>query len=214
MAEQLVELLLHQQQQLDTDTSIFETPTVAGPGFLNLSYRPSYLSAAMRILAESDYYVAPSSSRRQRKTIVLDYSSPNIAKDMHVGHLRSTVIGDCLARVLELQGHKVVRLNHVGDWGTQFGMLVTHMKDSSSSTTSTAERNEDAAAAAAPSVGDLVVLYRQAKQRFDAEEDFRDRARQGVVDLQAGKPEAVQAWKALCAASRKEFEHMYALVGD
>ena len=130
---------------------------------------------------------------------MVDFSSPNIAKEMHVGHLRSTIIGDTLSNVLEFAGHDVLRLNHVGDWGTQFGMLVEHLRD---------EYPEALIPGNAEKVnlGDLVTLYKAAKQRFDADEEFKLRAREGVVKLQSGEEESVAAWETLCATSRLEYQ--------
>jgi arginyl-tRNA synthetase len=132
--------------------------------------------------------------------VVVDFSSPNIAKEMHVGHLRSTIIGDSLARVLEFRGHPVLRLNHVGDWGTQFGMLITHLKQVAPEALDTAD---------AVDLGDLVAFYRQAKARFDADETFQTTAREEVVKLQAGDPVSLKAWGLLCDQSRREFQKIY-----
>ena len=132
--------------------------------------------------------------------VIVDFSSPNIAKEMHVGHLRSTIIGDCLARVLEFRGHPVLRLNHVGDWGTQFGMLITHLKQVAPE----ALEHPDAV-----DLGDLVAFYRQAKARFDADEDFQATAREEVVKLQGGDPVSLKAWGLLCEQSRREFQQIY-----
>jgi arginyl-tRNA synthetase len=130
---------------------------------------------------------------------VVDFSSPNIAKEMHVGHLRSTIIGDTLSNVLEFSGHEVVRLNHIGDWGTQFGMLVEHLRDEFPAALSKeTSQNVD--------LGDLVTLYKAAKQRFDKDDDFKVRSREGVVKLQAGDAEALAAWESLCEASRFEYQ--------
>ena len=118
---------------------------------------------------------------------------------MHVGHLRSTIIGDTLSNVLEFAGHEVVRLNHVGDWGTQFGMLVEHLRDEFPAALSK-ETSQDV------DLGDLVTLYKAAKQRFDKDDDFKVRSREGVVKLQAGDAEALAAWESLCAASRVEYQ--------
>lgn len=134
-----------------------------------------------------------------KQKIVVDFSSPNIAKEMHVGHLRSTIIGDTLSNVLEFSGHEVVRLNHVGDWGTQFGMLVEHLRDEYPAALNK-ETSQDV------ELGDLVKLYKAAKQRFDQDDDFKARSREGVVKLQAGDQEALAAWESLCAASRVEYQ--------
>jgi arginyl-tRNA synthetase len=132
--------------------------------------------------------------------VVVDFSSPNIAKEMHVGHLRSTIIGDSLARVLEFRGHRVLRLNHVGDWGTQFGMLITHLKQVAPETLNTAD---------AVDLGDLVAFYREAKKRFDEDEAFQTTSREEVVKLQGGDPVSLKAWGLLCDQSRREFQKIY-----
>ncbi len=119
---------------------------------------------------------------------------------MHVGHLRSTIIGDALARVLEFRGHPVLRLNHVGDWGTQFGMLITHLKQVAPEALTTAD---------AVDLGDLVAFYRQAKARFDADEAFQATSREEVVKLQSGDPVTRRAWQLLCEQSRREFQQIY-----
>jgi arginyl-tRNA synthetase len=119
---------------------------------------------------------------------------------MHVGHLRSTIIGDSLARVLEFRGHSVLRLNHVGDWGTQFGMLITHLKQVAPEALITAD---------AVDLGDLVAFYRQAKARFDDDEAFQTTSREEVVKLQGGDPTSRRAWQLLCDQSRREFQKIY-----
>ena len=130
----------------------------------------------------------------------MDFSSPNIAKEMHVGHLRSTIIGDTLSNVLTFAGHDVLLLNHVGDWGTQFGMLVEHLRDEYPQALL---NNQDV------DLGDLVTLYKAAKKRFDVDEEFKARAREGVVKLQAGDAESLAAWESLCRASRVEYQKIY-----
>ena len=121
---------------------------------------------------------------------------------MHVGHLRSTIIGDTLSNLLTFAGHDVLRLNHVGDWGTQFGMLVEHLRDEYPAALNV-ETSKDV------DLGDLVMLYKAAKQRFDVDEEFKQRAREGVVKLQSGDEEALAAWESLCAASRVEYQKIY-----
>lgn len=180
---------------LALDSMIFDSPEIAGPGFLNIRYSKEYLASAIAAMAK-EIKLPPT----KQQTLVIDYSSPNIAKEMHVGHLRSTVIGDCLASLLEFSGHKVIRLNHVGDWGTQFGMLVEHLRD---------EYPEALKPKATVDLGDLVVLYKQAKKRFDVDDEFQQRSRKGVVALQSGSEDALAAWQTLCEASRKEFQLIY-----
>ena len=179
---------------------VFEDLEIAGPGFINMAYKKEYLCEGVRTMSKDRERLAvPRAETAQ--SVVVDFSSPNIAKEMHVGHLRSTIIGDTLSNLLEFKGHKVTRLNHVGDWGTQFGMLVEHLKDEYPAALEGDGCNID--------LGDLVVLYKAAKKRFDDDEDFKLRAREGVVKLQAGDEESVAAWKALCAASRVEYEKIY-----
>jgi arginyl-tRNA synthetase len=174
-------------------------PQIAGPGFLNLTLKPAVLAGEVAArLADPRLGVPPASDGDQ--PVLVDFSSPNIAKEMHVGHLRSTIIGDCLARVLEFRGHPVLRLNHVGDWGTQFGMLITHLKQVAPQ----ALEQPDAV-----DLGDLVAFYRQAKARFDADEAFQSTAREEVVKLQSGDPISYQAWGLLCEQSRREFQRIY-----
>lgn len=181
---------------------VMEEPQIAGPGFINLKFKREYLAQSIQLMARdvNGRLAVPLTNQRQK--VIVDYSSPNIAKEMHVGHLRSTIIGDTLSNVLEFAGHDVKRLNHVGDWGTQFGMLVEHLKDNSSKGGNAQQY----------SLGDLVEFYKAAKKRFDAEEDFKARAREGVVKLQAGDPEALDAWKSLCEASRVEYQKIYDLL--
>ena len=177
---------------------ICEPPEIAGPGFINLRLTTAYLEAQLRAIApDARLGVAPV---QQSQKVIVDFSSPNIAKEMHVGHLRSTIIGDSIARVLEFIGHDVLRLNHVGDWGTQFGMLITHLRTVCP---------EALTSAAAVDIGDLVMFYKQAKQRFDADEEFKARSRQAVVELQSGDPAAQAAWQLLCDQSRQAFQKIY-----
>jgi arginyl-tRNA synthetase len=199
-------------EQLAADpafTALCLPPQIAGPGFINLTLRPEALVAEVASrLADSRLGVplvgaaaagiqAPSPPAAP---VIVDFSSPNIAKEMHVGHLRSTIIGDALARVLEFRGHSVLRLNHVGDWGTQFGMLITHLKQVAPEALITAD---------AVDLGDLVAFYRQAKQRFDEDEAFQTTAREEVVKLQGGDPVSLKAWGMLCDQSRREFQKIY-----
>ncbi|MGV0024099.1 arginine--tRNA ligase [Phormidesmis priestleyi] len=184
------------------DVSDFcQTPSVAGPGFINLTLKPAYLEARLNAMQTDDRLsIAPVQSP---KRIVVDFSSPNIAKEMHVGHLRSTIIGDSIARILEFQGHDVLRLNHVGDWGTQFGMLITYLREVAPAALTTAN---------AIDLGDLVAFYKKAKQRFDEDPQFQEASRQEVVRLQSGAEDTLRAWNLLCEQSRREFQEIYDLL--
>ncbi|TCD57844.1 arginine--tRNA ligase [Synechococcus sp. BS55D] len=188
-------------EQLQTDpgfTDLCLEPQIAGPGFINLTLRPEQLaSEVVTRLGDPRLGVPPVESSAP---VVVDFSSPNIAKEMHVGHLRSTIIGDSLARVLEFRGHPVLRLNHVGDWGTQFGMLITHLKQVAPAALETAD---------AVDLGDLVAFYREAKKRFDDDETFQITSREEVVKLQGGDPVSLKAWGLLCDQSRREFQKIY-----
>ncbi|MEG4997097.1 arginine--tRNA ligase [Microcoleus sp. B4-D4] len=180
---------------------ICETPEIAGPGFINLKLKPAYLEAQISAIAADTRLGIEPAKTPQR--VAIDFSSPNIAKEMHVGHLRSTIIGDAIARTLEFQGHDVLRINHIGDWGTQFGMLIAYLREVHPEALTTAD---------ALDLGDLVAFYRQAKQRFDTDETFKETARQEVVKLQAGAEDTRRAWKLLCDQSRREFQVIYDLL--
>ncbi|NEZ65200.1 arginine--tRNA ligase [Leptolyngbyaceae cyanobacterium CCMR0082] len=175
-----------------------EEPQIAGPGFINLKFKTEYLQAQLKTVYTDDRLGVATADPVQRT--IVDFSSPNIAKEMHVGHLRSTIIGECIARTLEFLGHDVLRLNHVGDWGTQFGMLITHLRDVCP---------EAITESSSVDIGDLVEFYKQAKKRFDDDEDFKTTSREAVVDLQSGEENARKAWQLLCEQSRKEFQKIY-----
>ncbi|MFJ2756856.1 arginine--tRNA ligase [Nocardioides sp. NPDC087217] len=178
------------------------TLELAGAGFLNLTWSPDLLSAVVGDLLTDPHLGVPTPESPQR--VVVDYSSPNVAKPMHVGHLRSTVIGDSLARVLAYAGHEVVRQNHLGDWGTQFGMLVEELLG---------EGLTDPAAVADLDMTELLALYQRAKARFDDDPGFAVAARQRVVALQSGEPTTLALWQALVDASMAEFEVAYSRLG-
>ena len=161
---------------------------VAGPGFINVTLAPQFIANAA---------TTPQPSPNPQR-VVVDYSGPNLAKEMHVGHLRSTIIGDCIARVLESLGHTVIRQNHVGDWGTQFGMLLTFMAEQG---------------ATSDSLADLENFYRQAKQRFDTDEDFQGRSRQAVVQLQSGDAAMLVQWQRFIEISMSHCQALYDRLG-
>ena len=175
-------------QQLDL-ADIAQNVEIAGPGFLNITLSPEFLAGAEPGRVDQT---------EPAQTVVIDYSAPNLAKEMHVGHLRSTIIGDSLARILEAQGHTVIRQNHVGDWGTQFGMLLTYLQDSGASSSNLA---------------DLEEFYRAAKQRFDDDQDFQTRSREAVVGLQAGEPGALETWHRFIDISMSHCDAIYQRLG-
>lgn len=184
------------------DVSDFcDAPTIAGPGFINLSLTDAFVFERLHAMYKDRARLAiPKRAPSQR--IVIDFSSPNIAKDMHVGHLRSTIIGDTLSRILEFLGHDTVRLNHTGDWGTQFGQLIAYMKIECPQLLS---GEGDAAA----EIGDLVSFYKKAKAKFDEDAEFKANALAEVVKLQGGDPDSKRAWNMICDVSRAEFEKVY-----
>ncbi|MBK8452993.1 MAG: arginine--tRNA ligase [Thiofilum sp.] len=171
---------------------------VAGPGFINIHLKNDYLvSQAQQLLTASSV-----TDSLPKQKIVVDYSSPNLAKEMHVGHLRSTIIGDALARVLEHLGHEVIRQNHVGDWGTQFGMLIAHLKEL-----------QNAGAELSMELADLEGFYRAAKVRFDTEPAFNELARNYVVRLQSGDEECLALWRQFIELSLHHSEVLYERLG-
>jgi arginyl-tRNA synthetase len=173
-------------------------PQLAGAGFINITWRPEFLAGQVNeMLADDRLGVAPAAPPQR---VVVDYSSPNVAKQMHVGHLRSTVIGDALARVLAFAGQEVIAQNHLGDWGTQFGMLIEQLL-------SEGHDGGDL------DLADLDALYRRARARFETDADFADLSRNRVVALQSGDPETLAIWHRLVAVSLAAFDEMYARMG-
>ncbi len=175
---------------------------IAGPGFINFTLSSKFLSKEMgRVLSDSHLGV---SAHKKKQKIVVDFSAPNIAKELHVGHLRSTIIGDCLCRLFEFLGDDVLRLNHLGDWGTQFGMLIAYMKQFVP-TVLTGERTADLSA--------LMGWYRSSKKQFDEDPEFQKRAQLEVVALQSGDPTSRKIWQLICAISSKGYDEIYELLG-
>ncbi len=173
---------------------------VAGPGFINLTFKNEFL--ARELMASSTGKKLGVRNATKPRKVLIDYSAPNVAKEMHVGHLRSTVIGDALVRMLTYVGNEVVRENHVGDWGTPFGMLIEHLVDLG-----------ETHAAEELSVGDLDSFYRSARKKFDESEAFQTRARTRVVALQSGDAETLRLWKLLVAESNRYFQKIYRTLG-
>tara|TARA_B110000858_G_scaffold198527_1_gene266252 strand:- start:2047 stop:3786 length:1740 start_codon:yes stop_codon:yes gene_type:complete len=175
---------------------LIEKFEVAGPGFINIHLSDLALMQRAAEIQSDLQKLIPKTEKVNK--IVVDYSSPNLAKEMHVGHLRGTIIGDCLARVLERQGHEIIRQNHVGDWGTQFGMLISYMRELS------------AAQGDLPTqLADLESFYRAAKERFDADPDFANTARASVVKLQSGDEDHLVAWQQFIDESLKHCQAIY-----
>lgn len=183
--------------------------SVNGPGFIMSRVKEEYLERGVNEIVKRGAPVKPKcstddsddtdvSGETKNDTVVVDFSSPNIAKEMHVGHLRSTIIGEAVCRILEYTGKSVMRVNHVGDWGTQFGMLIQYLKEEYPNF------HEDV-----PNITDLTAFYKNAKSRFDDSAEFKKISQLNVVKLQAGDEECRKIWQVLCDVSRKEFEKVY-----
>lgn len=172
---------------------------VSGPGFVNLTYDDRWLEALLAEQAGDDRLGVPVQAQH---VVPIDYSAPNVAKEMHVGHLRTTVVGDALARTLEHLGHRVVRQNHIGDWGTPFGMLIEHLVDvgEDSDTARLLESDPNA-------------FYQAARARFDGDEQFAARSRSRVVSLQALDPQTLRLWRQLVELSKAYFHRIYDALG-
>jgi arginyl-tRNA synthetase len=176
-------------------TDIADHVEIAGPGFINIHLSNQFIATQLQKLIGDEKLGVPVPNQQR---VVVDYSGPNLAKEMHVGHLRSTIIGDAVVRTLEFLGHDVVRQNHMGDWGTQFGMLIAELEEHLGE----GERPELA-------LGDLEIFYQQAKQHFDQDEKFAQKARQYVVKLQSGDHHCRQLWQRFIDTSITHSEAIY-----
>jgi arginyl-tRNA synthetase len=180
-------------------SDVSEMPTVAGAGFINFTLRAeSIAQKALEILADDRLGVARSTSP---KKIVIDFGSPNVAKPMHVGHIRSTVLGDALARIAQFLGHEIVRDNHIGDWGTQFGMVIWGWKNLL-----------DRPALERDPIGEIVRIYKETNERSTSDPTVREACRQELVKLQSGDPENFAIWKQCVELSMQDFERIYGLL--
>jgi arginyl-tRNA synthetase len=187
-------------KNLDT-ADVVSDVQVSGPGFINLTLSDAWIAAEAQRALEDERLAVPLVDEPQK--VVVEYSSPNVAKEMHVGHLRTTIVGDAIARILAFLGHDVVRDNHVGDWGTPFGMLIEHLLD----------LGEDAAARGDSSVSDLTAFYQAAREKFESDATFAGRSRARVVALQAGDAETLRLWNVLVDVSKQYFNAVYGRLG-
>ncbi|HEY3605918.1 MAG TPA: arginine--tRNA ligase, partial [Pseudonocardiaceae bacterium] len=177
---------------------LLEPPEVSGPGFINFVVRPDWLATAVAALVGDERLGVPTVARPRR--FALDYSSPNVAKEMHVGHLRTMIIGDALLRLLRFAGHEVTPHNHIGDWGTPFGMLIEHLIDADGD-------------GGTHTINDLNGFYQEARQKFDSDPEFATRARLRVVALQSGDEQTLRLWQGLVDESARHFAAVYDLLG-
>jgi arginyl-tRNA synthetase len=182
------------------DSDLIEQAEVSGPGFINITLSGAWLAAEATEQLNDPRLGVTAASQPER--VVVDYSAPNVAKEMHVGHLRTTVVGDAFVRALEFLGHDVIRANHIGDWGTNFGLLLEHLVDIG---------EEEAYAQLA--AGEINAFYQAAKAKFDTEPGFADRSRRRVVALQAGEPETLRIWQMLISDSRQYYNAIYRKLG-
>ena len=183
--------------KLDAGDLLAGDPEIVGPGFINLRLSTSYLAQKATAALRDERLGVPTSA--EPETVVVEYSSPNIAKQLHVGHFRATILGDAVARTVAFAGDRVIRQNHVGDWGTQFGMLIARLREVGGT--------DDA------DIGDLEAFYKQAKQRFDEDDAFKTIARETVVALQRGDADVVAAWQRFIDETRRHYEPLYGRLG-
>lgn len=174
---------------------------VAGPGFVNITINPEFVSQTVQSMSEDPHLGVEVPSTKQK--IVVEFSSPNVAKELHVGHLRSTIIGDCIARTFEFMGYNVLRINHIGDWGTAFGMLIAYLKEEAPKVLTGEEKTD---------LSHLVDWYKASKKRFDEDPAFKKRAQLEVVSLQGGDPSSLNGWNIICDISRKAYQEIYDLM--
>ena len=195
LAEQIV-------AKLDV-SDICEEPEVAGPGFINLRLKPEFVAANL-VEINKDASRLGVEKAGKPKTIVVDFSGPNIAKPMHVGHLRSTIIGDCICRLLEFEGHDVKRQNHIGDWGTQFGMLIAFIERRAT------QALEGKVVGVIPSkLAEFEAFYKEANRLFEIDEDFKSRSRAAVVGLYSGDRTWMGRWNLLVEQSKRHYQEIY-----
>jgi arginyl-tRNA synthetase len=194
-------IISHFDVKDESGAQIISKIEIAGPGFINLTIDPVFLSKEINEVLKNSHLGVPLPKKPQR--IVVEFSSPNVAKELHVGHLRSTIIGDCLARLFEFLGHFVIRLNHIGDWGTQFGMLIAYMQDAAPQILSGTEQTD---------LPTLMHWYKESKKRFDQDSEFKKKAQLQVVKLQSGDAESLKAWRMICEISRRAYQEIYDLL--
>lgn len=183
------------------DQEFLEKVEIAGGGYINILFDDVFLGQKAQSALLDSHLGVPVKGKNEK--IIVEYSSPNIAKEMHVGHLRSTIIGECLARLFDFLGYDVLRLNHVGDWGTAFGMLIAYMQEEVPEVLKGIQKTD---------LSHLMDWYRKSKKRFDEDESFKTKSRLAVVALQGGDSNVRHAWEIICEISRKAYEEVYALL--
>ena len=201
---ELATKVVYKLEQNNEIKDLVERFEIAGPGFINIHLKNTWLAERLELTLIADNLAIKKASNPE--TVVIDYSAPNLAKEMHVGHLRSTIIGDAISRVLEFLGHKVIRQNHVGDWGTQFGMLLTYMDELKQESSGLKDTELEM------QLADLEKFYQAAKIRFDEDEAFATQARENVVKLQAGDAEFLKLWQQFIDTSLTHCDEIYQIL--
>lgn len=186
---------------LEKEGAFFSKIEIAGPGFINLTLSTSILSSQINQMLRDSHFGIPFLAFPEK--IIVEFSSPNTAKELHVGHLRSTIIGDALARLFEFLGYEVLRLNHIGDWGTQFGMLIAYMKENVPDVLEGKKETD---------LPSLMHWYKESKKKFDVDPEFKKRAQLQVVKLQGGEEASLAAWEIICDISRRGYQEIYDLM--
>lgn len=195
------EILKHLDLLTSDKKPMIANAEIAGPGFINITLDPRYFAARIQTMLQDPALGIEKVEPKQK--VIVDFSSPNTAKEMHVGHLRSTIIGDSLARLFEFLGYDVLRLNHVGDWGTAFGMLIAYLKEHAAGVLDGSMQTD---------LTHLVHWYRESKKLFDADPAFKKRAQQEVIAIQSGDATSLKAWMIICDISRKAYQEIYDLL--
>ncbi len=195
-------------------SDICESWEVAGPGFINLHLKADFIAGRLLEINKDSKNRLGIEKTAQPKTIVVDFSGPNIAKQMHVGHLRSTIIGDCICRMLKFAGHKVIRQNHIGDWGTQFGMLCALFRDKTTAKDiEEFKKIEDEWLSDDEILKDIEAFYQEAKQKYDSDENFATDARDAIAGLQRGEKYWKSYWQAIVRRSESHYTEIYRKLG-
>ena len=187
-------------------SDISQTPEVAGPGFINLRLKPEFVADRLLQISNDTEHLGIDKTP-EPQTIVVDFSSPNIAKQMHVGHLRSTIIGDCICRILEFLGHKVIRQNHIGDWGTQFGMLCALLWEKCR-----AQKADEQVISTPTILKDIEAFYREASERYETDVNFAEHAREATAGLHGGDRRWLTVWRQIVTESEKHFNEIYKML--
>lgn len=198
---QIAEALKQEMEKNPANHELVQKLEIAGPGFLNITLKSSYINHLVEIMNKDPRLGVELPNPPLR--VIVDLASPNAAKELHVGHLRSAIIGDSLARLFEFLGHDVLRLNHIGDWGTSFGMLIAYMKDQAPEVLKGKQDTD---------LTHLVNWYKASKKRFDEDSHFKKASQLEVVALQRGDPDALKAWNIVCEISRKAHQEIYDLL--